>query len=523
MPATLTTAPPARSFGHSPIWVRLTTDETIPDPAAVELLIASTGPLNTETIRIQWLGADLTFTVSSTPGEGALDLPVIGGDTLAVYADKVQEAFLQNEIISQYFKVRRSSAGGEKVILEQRYLEAVNITATSTLTNVTVTVTDVVTVSQSQNLRGMVEVYRDTGTLENDDRLITLHAPYVLPSNTADLDISAAFAILKPHLPDESTVYPGLFVGLLYGEATSAWTKYYLRFADKAGLPAVAQQLQRSASYYAIHGYKAAASNAAANTALRHNYVRADGQAFVKPTTEVAPEYIYWVCPTGVTSIYIGVTIYWSDGTESAWEPFGTDGDDVTPASMYWIATGYRQLLIHTSTVPPGAEPDAYIIGYRAQITRTDGLALIGEHGVTYSVQRLADWGAHYLLFDNGVGGCETVPFLGKRSEKYIPTAEQFEKPRLKGWTSIDGDIGIYNASGREAWDYNTGWYSDPYYLQHLRQLPLAHAWYCDLVNKKLRKVIVTPGEIETSKSDETLFNLPFTVISASKDQAYNL
>lgn len=527
MSATIATAPASRAFNYNPIWIRVTTDTPISPAGSIVFTISGSGPTATETVRIQYLGNDLLFTVSAINGVSPFDLPVKGGgESLTDYADRFAEQLAQNETINQYFSIIRSTAGANQVVtIKQRVLEVVTFTVTESLSNTTVVPTNVTVITPAPNLRAMVEVWKDTGVLATDQHLITLHQPYSLATADAYIDISAAFTVLKNTLPSESSINPIVVISQPYAAATDAWTKYYLRYADKYGQPAVAESLLKTTgNYYAMLGAVAADSAHTATLPLRHAYTRRDTAAFVKPTTEIMPDWIYWVAPSTISgNVYIRVTVYWSDGTESAFNPYGSTGVAVSPNAMYWFASGYRQLKVHLETVPGGAEPDAYVVGYRAQITRADAVALLGDHGVTYQVYPLSDWGAGYLLFSNGVGGMESVALRGKPVEKFNTAAEEYQKPRNFGWSALDGDFAIHSASGRRAWEFNTGWYSDPYYLEHLRQLPIADAWYIDVDKRKFRKVVVSVGEIIIKTGDETLYNLSFTVRAGWQDQSANV
>ncbi len=526
MSASIATPPADRVFSRDQTWVVLETSETIAPNGSIVLTITSTGPTAGETIEIEWGGNDLVFTVSGTDSESATDLPVIGADTLSVYADNFAERLRQNEALHDYFAISRGTAGAdETVTLTQRLLEVVDITVTNGLTNVSEVVTDVSAVTAASGLRALLEVWLDTGDPATDEKLISLHSPYDLVAASTKIDIQAAFARLTPHLPSSSSINPAVFISLLSGEATACWLQYYLRYADKAGYPAVAQALLQSDPYVAILGATAADSGATTTAALRHNYARRDGATFRKPCTPTMPDWLYWVCPRGVTEIYIHVSIDWSDGTSSTFDPFHTHATTVEAGKMYWIGTGFRQLLLHTVTPSGGTDPDAYIVAYNAAIARVDAVPLLGAHNLTYDVYYDGgDFAVPFLLFSNGMGGCETACFRGKQTTKYRTAADEVQRPRPYGWTVSDGEFSTIAANGRAAWDISTGWYTDPYYLEHLRHLALADgAWLIDTVNRKFRRVIVEPGELEVSRDDETLFSLSFSIRAAWLDEASNV
>lgn len=519
MPATLFTAPPAKVFSKNDTWVTLQTGGTISALAKVRLLFAGAGPTAAQTLRIRWAGNDITFTVTATNGGTGKEIPTKGALTLADYVILVADYFLQNEIVSDYFRVE---TGADYCDLIQRVHAPVDIVTNSTLTNTTVTPTDVTLTTTPDALRGLVQVWKDTGALATDTRLIALHTPYG-SDGKADMNIGPAFSTMRPALPAASSIPAAVLpTAQPYGLATGAFLSYYLRYADKGGVPSVAESLTRSPTYFAIQGKRSADSLHNISNALRHGYNRADRVAFIKPITVTQPDWLYWIAPTGVTQVYLSCTVDWSDGTQSTYNPYPTTGVTVIPGSMYWFACGWRQAKIQNAPIGGGTAPDAYVVGYSASLRRADGSPMIGVHGVTYALQPYADWQGMHLLFENGVGGCETVCLRGKVSAKAVSTAEEYAAPRNKDWTTTTGDLGFYQQRSRKAWECNTGWFSDPYYLDHLRQLALGECWMIDLERRQFLRVIVTPGETTTNVDDDTLFSQSFTVRAAWLDEAAN-
>lgn len=524
MAATLTIPPPSRCFSDSPLWVALTTDATISAEASIVLTISGGGPSAAETLRIQFAGNDLTFTVADPLTANALDLPVKGALSLADYADALADRMRAHEVLHDYFSISRSSSGGETITLTQRLLSVVEIVVTDALSNVTAVATSVTEVTTADALRALVEVWKLTDSAATDTRLLSIHTPYLLPSGTTEVDIHAAFAGLRPHLPDTSGIYPGLITSLICEEATDCYLNYYLRYADKSGLPAIAETLQRSASnYMAILGAAAGGTLAVATTPLRHNYVRANGSTILpKPILDTQPDWMYWVCPSGVTEVYMAVTLYWSDGTDSLYLPFDDTPVTVYPGKMYYFGTGPRQLKIGSADIPSGTADDAYVVGYLAALARPSGF-LIGVHSVTYTLHYASDWMYPIILFSNGVGGCETVGFRGKTTMLYETTSEEYRLMPTRSRSTDRGDFSVFSTEGRGEWQVNTGW-CDLDYLRHLQQLPLADAaWLVDLAQQRFLKVIVQPGQLETNKDDETLFSLSFSIRAGWVDSAFNV
>ncbi len=542
MPATIDTPPQARALSKDPIWVIVQTDDPISSPATIVFTITGTGPTATETVQIQWAGYDLTFTVTNTDSESAFDLPVIGADTLSDYADKFAERLRQNEVLHAYFAVSRGTAGAdETVTLTQRTLAVVDIVITESLTNVTVVPTGVTEITQGTGLRALVQVWQDTGDQATDQLLLSLHAPYDLDTGLVEFDIHSAFATLAPALPDESSI-PSILApsSLASGVATDSFLAYYLRYADKTGVPAVSQALLKTDnSFLAILGSLAGDSlhpvaPDAEESHILHNYRRraslsdyftgVSSNALRKPVACEQPDWTYVLLTNEtITGVYVSCHLYWSDGSESDYEPFSTTPVSIDVNKVYWFPSGYRQMKLQSAPLPSGADADAYIIAYDWTLKTPDlpGDGRIDD--VKYLVHDLSGWD-YYLLFSNGVGGCESVALRGKASEKYRTTAETYRRPRTSAWNVAVHEQNNYETEGNRLWEFNTGYTDDADWIEHLRQLPITDgAWLIDTVNRRFLAVTVQAGELETRQDDETLYQLSFTVRAAWLDADANV
>lgn len=529
MAASISDAPPLRALSGDPIRVIVATDADISAPASIRLDLSFTvvGPSVGDTLRIQWAGNDLTFVCASSPSAAnPLEIPVKGADSMFVYLGKLASRFMAHETLQASFK---ASLDGDVVVLTQRARAVLDITTTSTLLNVVVTVEDVTAVTTPANLRAVLQVWNHAGDITYEDALLTLHSPYDLNTASTEFEIQDAFARLQPDLPDEFTiVYASVPGSLPNGTAFRMAQRYYLRYADKGGSPAVAEALVRhpsdTADYYlAVHGSTAANSNQAENTFLRRNTLLSGG-TLVFPITCEQPDWVYvLVGESGSTGARVEIEVRWSDGTTSVHNPFGTGTvsiDDTTPIA--WYPSGYKQMLLDTVNPSGSTDPDATIVGYiwKLKSEADANLAL-----VNYAVHQVADYN-HHLLFDNGVGGLESVAMRGKATFKYEASGEVYEKNApdtdLESGETDFGTLSTYNQKGRPVWTLSTGWYSDPQYLQHLQQLLLGAVWLIDTEQNRFLRAIVDTREIETHTDDETLFAFTITLKAAWYDAAFN-
>jgi hypothetical protein len=418
----------------------------------------------------------------------------------------------------------------DTITITSRVAGELEITIDDNLANITVTATNVTDPAQPDNLRAVLEVFTDTGDPNTDASLLKQHSPYEFATASTSINISPAFAHLEPYLPPANSINPASVPALLYGVAASVFQKYYLRYADKYGAPAFSEAMVKSASsYLAVLGSRAGDAVTTDAGGLLHSYRRTDGVVFRKPVSDTQPDWVYWLCPSDISEVFVTVLIYWSDGTTSEYEPWGSSLVTVEPGEAYYFISGYRQLKLHNQAPSGSTAADAYIVGYDWRLGPTDD-SLNYRAIVRYDVAWYWHW-HHYLLFSNGLGGCESVSLRGKSKQGYIIDAETVRRTRkarssrdTTGHTVTDGDVNLLYAEGQKTFEMNTGWFDDPYYLEHLQQLPLAHAWLIDLTNRRFLRVIVDTSSLDAVRADdETLFSLKFTLKAGWIDQSFNI
>lgn len=362
------------------------------------------------------------------------------------------------------------------------------------------------------NLLGYVEVWEDAAT---DVNLINLHSPYDLSSQETTFNIAKAFN-LAPHLPGESTMFWTGGIGVT--QAVGAWKKYFLRYADKYGIPPTTPGLNQSdtEAFYVIHGAQSVAQRGTWNNGLDelllcHNYIRRDGQQFIKPSYPDQPDWLFfWLDDT--QNIRLDVTFHKIDGTESTITLYDPPTDLTGPA-LYYVETGYYQNQLEATYAPE------LVSGYTYKILNLSG-------GKSLQLKYVFDCECHsypfYLLAFNGLGGVESIYLKGKIREDIESTRSDFERTR---WTDLDlkeGLQGQYDSKRQRVFTVNTGWY-DEYYIEHLQSVLLGDLWQIDLDNGRFLKLTIDTKNIRIRESDQQLFSLEFRIRYAWKDPYFTL
>lgn len=524
MAATITTAPTSPAYHRDNTFVVVATDQITVAPATVDLDIATGGPAIDDTFNLTWLDTTLQFTVAATTSDDALSIPVSDGiETLAEYAARVAEALRQNDILTADWLVQDLGPVGpdHRIRLVYRTSVALDVTTASTLANVTVATTDGEDPTAEANLAAYIQVFEAADDPNDDARIVSLHAPYDLDTAEAAFDLKDLIP-LAPALPNRLTIDQVVALSWPHDEATGAWMKYYIRYAEKSGSPAVSTALLKSADYYMLHGsrrgnYVSGAGSLAA-AKLLHAYLREDGVTFQKPLSDDQPDWVYIWTLQVITDCHVELQITWDNGDVTTEAGPGADFD-LERYHAYWFSSGTAQIDLGSYTPPSGAtEPVAY--NWRLLGTYGLGEALIAQ--VRYRVACSCHPWNLYLLLDNGVGGCESVYIRGRVKTKYEANRDSARRQRWTDFSLDTGDLFNFNAEGQQVFEAVTGWH-EKYYIEHLRQMMLGNTWIIDTANKRFLRVLCDTKTVELHEDDQQLYSLTFTLRAGWLDNNYHV
>lgn len=530
MAATLESPPSSPGYHRDHNFVTIQTDLIELIPATVHLDWVGNGPTIGAELTLEWAGNSITFTIAAGTNAQATDIPAWNGsETLAALVDRVTEAFRQNDQLTTDFEVVRGGTIDdvkERVSFVQRVPGPVDIVVDSgwlsaSPDRVEHTVSDGENPASEENLAAYLQVFEqdDTDpTGNNDTRIVSLHAPYNVQNAQAIFDLKDLFP-LDPALPDTDSIGPGNPSTWHNGVGYGAWAKYYLRYADKYGIPATSEALLKSSSYYMLHGGRPGdyISNIPSAVArLLHGYTRADGGDFRKPVHCMQPDWVYLFPLVDLEGCRVDLEITWSETTVTVEEV--TSSTWILAAhQVHWLASGPLQHNIG-DWVPPaaGAKPVAYTWRLYADAGEGEELIVSVDYDIVYH-----PW-QYFLLMDNGVGGCESVLFSGKTTWKYTAERDAARRPRWTDYSVQRGEMFDFNQEGQQVIELNTGWYP-LYYIEHVRQLLLGALWIIDAEKERFLRVVCDSKEIEVNEDDKQLFSLAITIRAAWFDTNIHL
>ena len=521
MAASIITEPITPSLSGNNNWLELESDlVNIASQGYIDIVSQTPGePAIGEQLTITWAGKEVVFTVAATTNSTATAIPVRSvGESMDAYAARMAEVFHQNGSIAEDFHITVHSVG--RVRLKARVAAVLDITVVEDMTSTEFTTVDGTSPYTEDNLAAQVQLWKPSGFLTiPDDLITTLHATYDTESGTTKINLADLFPV-KPHLPNSAHIDPGIFFSWLRGLATDSFCEYYLRYADKYGTPAVPEALLKSDSnYFAIHGGGDSADRlpnvpVGIFADVLHNYRRADGDTFWKPLGDGMPDWLYIWTKFELAPCNVDWTIRWDTGEETI-EPYGGASFTLLENSAYYI----RSSPLSFDFTPPAVGSIPWYITFRLFAT-IEGLET-DIAVVKYKAVIGTEW-ERYILFDNGVGGCEAVLFNGKGKESYIGKREVARSPRTSDFTPAIGEFSAFNAEGQKVYELNTGWI-EKWYAEHLRQLLLGACWLIDVPNKRFLKLIVDTESIDVSQNDQQLHALSVKLKTAWVDKASNV
>lgn len=532
MAATLSTPPPVAAHSGDGIYLELETDLVTSDASYFEITVTGS-PTDGQELTLSWPGGDVTFTATDPPTGTPTEWPVKpAAQSVADYAEDLADFLRDGGLLSGLFTITHSAG----VITITHRLNGVFDLAvdTDTMSGIAVTANNTTSEAPPDNLRAIVRVHAledpNGGAYTEGQLLLSTHANWN-PSGPTLLDIHAAFPHLAHWLPADSSIAlpsdppPSVWYSAL---AATAFQQYRVRYGEQYGVPAVVGHLtSESDTFTAVLGARSGQALTPAGVyRVLHDYYRRDGALFRKPVSQEQPDWVYVFTGDFIgapTDASISVLIQWSDGTTSNYTPFASGLPTLTPRGVYVFATGYRQLRLPLVSPSGATDPDAYIVGYTVRIgPQDDGFAYLAE--VAYDVEPLCHPWNMYLAFSTGFGGIETVWLRGKAAETYPVESEEYQRPRWGSTRPTDfRDFETVNAEARPVWEVSTGWYDDPFYLVHLRQLPLAKCWMIDLVNGRFLPVTVLSTDSPVTEDDQTLHELNLKIRAGWYDTASNL
>lgn len=488
MATTLVKTPAAVAYSRQPIEVTIETDQILVNQKAYLILdFSPSGCADGEKLHIGWLNKSVVFTFRAAPNASGLELPTFTGTAFDLYvAFQLRDALRANYYIAEDFMIDNGSPN--RLVLSYQNSDAVVFsTNLTTAHNLIITAHNLVSPLLQPNLSAYLRLSDALGNAFG----APLNVPFNLENGRADFDIRTAFSDLSPSLPDATSLNPR--VTLAQGIASSSYKTFTIQFGDKYGSPPTVPRLYRSAIFCVVFGTAKQFPNHIGQPAeLLHPLA-----SIAKSVALNQPEYVYIFTKETYEFPYIEITLRLADGNTVLYLP--SVQVEVYAKQVYYFPTGYQQLGLHHLTMPNNSPIVAYewrLMDYNTNTFITTELVQIN-----YQLDFTTTEGNLYVLFDNGMGGMESLRLRGSVREKY--TVEQ---------TDIEYADGTRDATDEElSLTYDVTTTMIPTHLaRHYRHLLRGLIWLCDLSNYQFIPIVRVTKEIEINP------NVPYNALKFS-------
>ena len=235
------------------------------------------------------------------------------------------------------------------------------------------------------------------------------------------------------------------------------------------------------------------------NFYVLHSYMDMKGYTAIKEIRKSQPEYVY-IFARAAGSLAMDVEIIYTDGTNDT-----ASAGTVTmeEGKISWVNCGWDARNMDTIADP------AKTVQYYRNIFSVGGEA---TQTITYALDDHDTPEDEYIMYDNGIGGCEVLRCSGRHQLSVTVRKEYTANSRSRGSNYRDGFSHAYNISGGEKWEMQTGYYNRQY-IRHIGQMFLAErCWYLDRERGKFISVTLRQNDVTLVDLDADLHAISFTM-----------
>ena len=240
-----------------------------------------------------------------------------------------------------------------------------------------------------------------------------------------------------------------------------------------------------------------------AKSTLLHSYYTTRGKSAIKELRKAQPEYVYMYSHDG-GSVAINVELVYTDGTSTT-----VSKGSVTcqAGKISWVNVGWDVLNMDAS-VTSGKTVNEYIVKFTIGGSQQPIIYTIDDKPTIYD---------EYILYENGIGGCEVVRCSGRHRIGAEATKSYVQMSRVRDRGYSEGFRHAYNSQGAEVWQMQTG-YQNKEYIRHLGQIIVAErVWYIDLLREQFTSVVVQDTNLRLIDYENDLYNVGFDIAFDNK------
>ncbi|MDJ1472827.1 SprB repeat-containing protein [Xanthocytophaga flava] len=278
------------------------------------------------------------------------------------------------------------------------------------------------------NLTFLCEVWVEKDYLqENFVQVAVLEQPADSNGSTTFEVQTILDAQLKPYLPEGKET--------IVSRADSVFKRFYLRYTEKFGSPAVPGAYTQADIRYVLLGglsFEEYSRNTFFTSYLPSVRPFFSWEPVTKEVFSDQPEYLYYM-PDSFTlgSFQINCQITFTDGTTHSFVAFTVS--DVKRYELYCIPAGFAQLGLDTK------QPAKTVQSWQINISGANSQTISQTRYYTLKSEYVAQ--KRYFLYLNSLGGYNTLCVTGKSTLELEPQSTNLEKIRPVNYKASAGEI----------------------------------------------------------------------------------
>lgn len=526
--------PPAVGLALNPMTYVINTDnhKSTAGTNSVDYLLFPTYDSAGDYFTISFLDIDIVLTCAATPdGSGKQYVQGSGFGSITEWLGAVMEDLEANYYISKYYSLSVS-------------VNKIYFTAKEKGDEYDIFISGISgsSVSHTQVTPGVDPVYRDFYKIIGqvflgdgpEDTLLGEDAITPDDSGNCEFDVSG---YILPELavsflfPEDTTNLINVQAnacrkflfryGEVYGETPEVKAMYSdsERYALIAGLSfdKLAEYNEGSTDWYTVWNALGTSRTFLTNQGNKNIFASFLGNYKITDTT--AYEKLYFIAPSGATSLKIYIKMYYTDGNESANTLVKTQA--CTELNVYEIVCSYEALNIDALKAS-GKTVERYqlwIQNQSAQVSNYFWFILDNKDYVNI----------RYFIFRNSMGGFDTLRCVGENYSAVEVSRQEAAKILDYDYTTDDRAEDNYRNVEKQSFKTSTGWlnhifpYENPAEsAQYMRDFLLStEIWELDIDNELKYPVKITSSKIAISQTDENLKALEFEYERAYTDETY--
>lgn len=500
MALTLDIAPGDYQLSRNEIWASISTDNYIATSgvsATRILTVSGTGATAGQTVTVAFGDYSIVMTFAASLDDSGKKLRVAGALSTANFIAQLAEDFKTNYYIDKFYEIGIHATG---VVFNAR-TQSPDYSITTSSEGAT-------DIAWGSDTVGVLEVAQDNfkviceleiGSVDDPNLSDTVKAEFaqIVTVEGEPVYNSVKFN-LNEFLHAQTAFEIPSYNKTTYERAEYTLFPYRIRYGEKYGTTPEVKKMTTSSVYYFLRGGLSKQEKTYGVDFLT-DWVFGEKkfltwQPRTKTITRTQHEYLYFVVPSGVTAVRVLVKVYYDDQTSETLNKIAATG--FKARQVYKVPAGYAQISVGSGA---GAKK---VLKYELWLINNSNSAVISEV-FTYKLTDKPTYGEATLLFENSLGGCDTIRLTGKQYKNFSLSRVQASKISQVEDTVTKGELFNFNIRKRDGASAYTG-FLDSNQKNWIHDLFLSENVFED-INAEYTPIVLLNDTVDLGANTENL------------------